>query len=78
MFYPIGKSLHVICVSSVILKSDFLMKDLVIALFVFSLDLYFFDLTVSDSDSHMWCVTEVLDLRGCENNQGGLLVFLVL
>lgn len=77
MFYPIGKSLHVIHVASAILKSDFLMKDLVIAVFIFSLDLNFFDLRVSDSDSHTWCDTEVLYLRGCAKESGGFLgVFL--
>lgn len=75
MFYPIGKSLHVIHVSSVILESDFLMKDLVIAPFIFSFYFNFFYLKVSDSDSHSWYVTEVLYLRGSAKLSRGFVGF---
>lgn len=78
MFYPIGKSLRVICVASAILKSDFLMKGLVMALFISSLDLNLFDLRVADSGSHTWCHSEVLHLKGCAKQLRFCWIFLVL
>lgn len=54
------------------------MKDIVIALLIFSLDLNLFQLSISDSDSHTWSDSEVLHLKGCAKPLRFYWIFLVL
>lgn len=76
MLSSTGKGLHGTHISSEILKSSFRVKDLVMTLFIFSLDFKFLlILRFWDSGSHTWCATEVFYLRGCAEQSGSFVGF---
>lgn len=76
MLSSTGKGLHGTHISSEILKSSFRVKDLVMTLFISSLDFKFFlILRFWDSGSHTWCATEVFYLRGCAEQSGSFVGF---